>query len=284
MQNHKICLIGYGYWGKILHKNLSALGHQDIMIFDKVLDNLDKINDSFDYYFVATPFTTHEETLLSLSKFKGKKIWCEKPLASSLGSVNQIYELLESNGNHLFVDWIYLFNPAIDFIKKKIKGKRIKQAILNRTNDGPVRTDCTSIWDLSSHDISIVLKLFGDKNYNFNWNEFSIKNHENMGSNVSWTYFQGTQIIINSSWQHSKKNRVSVFITDDDQTIVFDDIKKMVTLSDGEVYDFSCERSPMESALQYFFESDEFSENKKITQRITAHLTNQNIKNGGNKI
>lgn len=254
------------------------------MIFDKVLDNLDKINDSFDYYFVATPFTTHEETLLSLSKFKGKKIWCEKPLASSLGSVNQIYELLESNGNHLFVDWIYLFNPAIDFIKKKIKGKRIKQAILNRTNDGPVRTDCTSIWDLSSHDISIVLKLFGDKNYNFNWNEFSIKNHENMGSNVSWTYFQGTQIIINSSWQHSKKNRVSVFITDDDQTIVFDDIKKMVTLSDGEVYDFSCERSPMESALQYFFESNEFSENKKITQRITAHLTNQNIKNGGNKI
>ena len=37
--NHKICLIGYGYWGKILHKNLLSLGYNNITIVDVVLDN-----------------------------------------------------------------------------------------------------------------------------------------------------------------------------------------------------------------------------------------------------
>ena len=36
--NPKICLIGYGYWGKIIHKNLVSLGYTNIKIIDIVFD------------------------------------------------------------------------------------------------------------------------------------------------------------------------------------------------------------------------------------------------------
>ena len=34
----KICLIGYGYWGKIIHKNLMSLGYDDVKIIDKATE------------------------------------------------------------------------------------------------------------------------------------------------------------------------------------------------------------------------------------------------------
>jgi hypothetical protein len=39
--------------------------------------------------------------LLRLSKFKNKRIWCEKPLVESLESANEIYLLMENNNNML---------------------------------------------------------------------------------------------------------------------------------------------------------------------------------------
>jgi predicted dehydrogenase len=270
MRDSKICLIGYGYWGKILHKNLLNLGLVEVKIVDEVLGNINEINDTYDYYFVATPFTSHVDVLNKLSKFKNKRIWCEKPLASNSSEVDKIYKKMQSRGNLLFVDWVYLYNPAVQYLSERLEGKGIKQVILNRTNDGPVRTDCSSIWDLSSHDLSILLKIFGNSIQDFCWNEFSLKTHEKMGSNVSWTYSDGTQVIINSSWQHQKKNRVSIFITDEDEIIVFDDIKKSVTSSNGEIKDFSEERSPLEIAIEFFVESDDFSHNQWITERITS--------------
>jgi predicted dehydrogenase len=276
MKDKKICLIGYGYWGKILHKNILKMGFRDVTILDEVLENMNSLTGDFDYYFVATPFTSHKNLLNKISKFKGKRIWCEKPLVESYQDLASIYKKMESNNNLLFVDWIYLYNPAIEFIAKKIQGRGIKQVILNRTNDGPVRTDCSSIWDLSSHDLSIIFSLFGIKNYEFEWKEFSLKTHEKTGSNVSWSYLDGIQIIINSSWQHQNKNRVSIFITNDDEIIVFDDTKKTVTLNGEEIADFTHDNSPLEYAMEFFMNADDFSHNRKITEAITLEITGYN--------
>jgi len=275
-----ICIIGYGYWGKILHKNLISMGFTNFTVFDEVLGNMGEINESYDYYFVVTPFSTHMDVLEILSKYSNKKIWCEKPLASSYKEVASIYKKMGSRNNKLFVDWVYTHNPAIDYIKVIIGKRKIKQVILNRTNDGPVRTDCSSIWDLSSHDLSILFKIFDYQERFINWNEFSIKTNENIGSNISWSYKNGVQIIINSSWQHQTKNRVSVFITEEDGIIVFDDVKKTVTEVCGNasnLRDFSDEISPLESALIFFFKSDNFKDNQKMTEQITLEITKHNV-------
>ena len=271
----KICLIGHGYWGKILHKNLINLGFKNIKVLDQVLGNMGDLDNNDDYYFIATPFTTHLEILGKLSNFHGKKIWCEKPLSADIETVNSIYKKLKAKGNNLLVDWVYTFNPAVHYIKDILKGKEVKQIILNRTNDGPVRTDCNSIWDLSSHDVSMLYTIFGiDRDFDVDWSEFSIKTHENFGSNISWSYNSGMQIIINSSWQHQHKNRISLFITVDDQIIVFDDIQKMVVLETGEVINFSDFQAPLETAIQYFFEETDFTENEKMTKKITKTINN----------
>jgi predicted dehydrogenase len=271
--NPKICLIGYGYWGKILHKNLISMGYSNIKIIDIVLDNFNELTDEYDMYFVVTPFTTHYEVLTKLSKFKNKKIWCEKPLIDTYDEANDMYYLMERNGNKLFVDWVYTFNPCVDKIRKIVTKKKIKQVILNRTNDGPTRFDTDSIHDLSSHDLSILYHVFGRSNFDFKWNEFSVKSNEDCGSNISWYYKNGLQVIINSSWQHKTKNRVSLFITEDDEIIVFDDVKKTIVTSKG-LEDFSEYPSPLQLAIKHFVVSSEFEANKELTLKITKNLEN----------
>ena len=267
----KICLIGYGYWGKIIHKNLISLGFKDVKIIDVVLDNLHELDESYDNYFVITPFTTHKEVLTQISKFKNKRVWCEKPLTLNLEEADEIYSLMEKNNNMLFVDWIYTFNPCIERIKKIIHKKKIKQIILNRTNDGPARYDCGSVWDLASHDLSILYYIFGSSHFDFSWNEFSVKSNEEFGSSINWYYRDGLQVIINSSWQHKNKNRVSLFITEDDEIIVFDDVKKTVVTGKG-LENLSDTPSPLHLALDYFFSNGNFIENKDITLKITKNL------------
>jgi len=271
--NPKICLIGYGYWGKIIHKNLVSLGYNDIKIIDIVLDNYHEITDEYSHYFIITPFLSHFQDLRKISEFKNKKIWCEKPLVQYSSDAEMIYHLMETNGNKLFVDWIYTFNPCIQNIKKVIKNKKIKQVILNRTNDGPKRNDCTSIFDLSVHDLSIIYYLFDLDYVDMTWNEFSVKSNENFGSNISWYYHKGMQIIINSSWQHRDKNRVSLFITQEDEIIVFDDIKKVVVSSKG-IKDFGDSESPLHLAMNFFFKENDFKSNKALTLKITKNLEN----------
>ena len=269
----KICLIGYGYWGKILYKNFNLMGYDDITIIDENLNNLHLIDDSFTHYIIVTPFSTHKELLLTIGKFKNKKIWCEKPLIESYEESLEIYKLMELNNNMLFVDWVYTFNPCVIHLKKLLKNKELKQIILNRTNLGPVRYDCTSIHDLSSHDLSILYYLFENDEFNFTFNEFSLNKNNTFGSNISWCYVGGVQIIINSSWEHEDKNRVNLFITKDDQIIVFDDINKII-INNGEVLNFSSHKSPIENSIEFFMTNPDFEKNKIITTKITKNLEN----------
>jgi len=273
----KICLIGYGYWGKILHKNLKELGYENVTILDEVLGNIHELDDSYDEYFIATPFATHDYLLRRIGEFKNKKVWCEKPLVDSLEKAKQIYELFDKNSNRLFVDWTYAYNDAVIFLARELRKRgRLKQIILNRTNNGPVRTDADSVLDLASHDLSIIYSVFSPEGsvFKFNWSEFSLDRNKRTGSNLSYCYEEGLQIIINSSWQHESKNRVSVFITDNDEIVTFDDINKKVTL-DGEVHDFSSSPTPLHNALNRFLDTTSESQwwyNKRMTLTITETL------------
>lgn len=267
----KICLIGYGYWGKILYSNLVSLGMSNITVFDETLKNTHLINDEYDIYVISTPFITHNFYLKKISQYNNKKIWCEKPLVESYDDCLDIYSKMKSNNNKLFVDWVYTFNSCIIRLKEILKNKKLKQIILNRTNLGPVRNDCTSIHDLSSHDLSILYFLFENSNFDFNFNEFSIDKNKSFGSNISWCYINDIQIIINSSWEHKTKNRVSLFITDDDEIIVFDDINKTIN-NNGNIENFTLHSSPIENAIEYFITQDNFEFNENITYKVTKNL------------
>lgn len=270
---NKICLIGYGYWGKILEKNLRELGLADITIIDENLKNLHLLNENYEFYFVATPVSSHLDILKKICKYKGKKIWCEKPLVLNLDEANYLYLLAESNSTSLFVDWTYVYNSGVNFLKEKLKEFEISQVILNRTNDGPERKDCDSRWDLSSHDLSIIFHIFGDIKPLVKWNEFSLIEQKFFGSNLSSFYDDKFQIIINSSWQQQTKNRTSIFITEDLRSIIMDDLSKKIILDGEIIYEFS-EFSPLKNSISVFLRNDpvELEYNKNLTLKITYTL------------
>ncbi len=91
----KICLIGYGYWGKILFNNFKSIGYDDITIVDEALNNLNLIDDTFSHYIIATPFSTHKYFLEKICKFKNNILWCENPLVESFDDTIKIYSLLK---------------------------------------------------------------------------------------------------------------------------------------------------------------------------------------------
>jgi predicted dehydrogenase len=273
MFQKKICLIGYGYWGKILEKNLIEIGFTDITIVDESFKNLNLVHEGYDLYFIATPFSTHFEILEKVCNYQGKLIWCEKPLVSNLDDLYHLYEISEKNRSKIFVDWVYLYNPGVNFLKGIIQETDIFQIILNRTNDGPIRSDCDSRWDLSTHDLSIIFCLFENVNMVPVWNEFSIKTGERFGSNLSHIFTEKFQIIINSSWQHSEKNRTSIFVTKKIGTIIMDDLSKKIIIDGKVAFDFS-ETSPLKNSILTFVsnKSEDFEYNKGITIKITSIL------------
>jgi len=273
MQNKKICLIGYGYWGKILEKNLIEIGFTDISLIDIRLNNLDHIHEEYDLYFISTPFFTHFDILSKVCSYRNKIIWCEKPLVHKKEDLEYIYILANNSNSSLFVDWVYAYNEGINYVKSFLVDKEIFQVILNRTNDGPARTDSDSRWDLSSHDLSILFHVFGEIEIKKFWNEFSMRESEEFGSNLSTLITTRGQVIINSSWQHGSKNRSSIFIMNDMSTLIINDLSKKIFFNGSEILDFS-DSSPLKNSIYTFLRNDpsEFDYNKELTMKITNAL------------
>ena len=69
----------------------------------------------------------------------------------------------------------------------------------------------------------------------------------------------------------SEENENKIFITEDDEIIVFDDVKKTIFSGKG-LEDLSNTKSPLHLAMDYFFTSSNFEDNKNITLKITKNL------------
>tara|TARA_Y100000592_G_scaffold19636_2_gene30102 strand:- start:4715 stop:6493 length:1779 start_codon:yes stop_codon:yes gene_type:complete len=97
----KVGLIGYGNWGKILHKKLE--GFCDIKFTCRSKDTyLDKLDD-VDWVVVSTPNDTHYEIVSNCLK-NGKNVFCEKPLTPTYEESETLFEIAESKNLKLYVD------------------------------------------------------------------------------------------------------------------------------------------------------------------------------------
>ena len=168
LKNIKIGLIGFGYWGKIILRNLRELGYNDIVICETQEINWHDIGAKYeqvtdyrdlqcDKVFVIVPVESHYEVCNHFLE-RGVEVFCEKPLCLNREQCENLYKTAEKNSCKIFVDWIFTFNPAVNKIKEltSVLGKP-KSIIANRLNYGPARHDVNARWDLASHDVSSVL-------------------------------------------------------------------------------------------------------------------------------
>lgn len=176
----RIGLIGYGYWGPNILRNLIAHTDAEVaVVADQKLERLAALKKMYpsirtttdanevvnskdiDAVVIATPVQTHYP-LARAALDAGKHVLVEKPLTDSLASGEELVKLAEKKQRTLMVDHTYLYTGSIDVMKKLIDGGEIgalQSFSSTRFNLGLFQGDVNVLWDLAPHDLSILLYL-----------------------------------------------------------------------------------------------------------------------------
>ena len=172
----KLGIIGIGNWGKNLVRELSKIhcikkcssngNLKNIRWLKKNYPSIQYVSDSKEIFadkeinavIIATPINTHYK-LVKKALLSKKHVFVEKPISTNLSQAEELIEIAKKNNLLLFVGHIFIFN---EIFKKLIQ-------ISNRENI----THLNFLWNkfgtfdediflnLVSHDLSIILALFG---------------------------------------------------------------------------------------------------------------------------
>jgi predicted dehydrogenase len=170
-------VIGYGYWGPNVVRNLEQLdGSKVVAVCDKSSSSLKRVVNAYpnvrvsadsaelissadiDAVAVVTPVWTHYE-LAKAALENGKHVFVEKPFTSNAAQAEELINLAERKNLKIMVDHTFLFTGAV----KKI-GQLLDEGTLGRiyyydstrVNLGLFQHDINVVWDLAPHDLSII--------------------------------------------------------------------------------------------------------------------------------
>ena len=234
-------IIGLGYWGKNYYRilnsndniNLSAVvdSNQNIILDEgtKHFPNLEDLLNSeinIDAAIIATPTNTHYEITKKLLN-NGIHVLVEKPLSTKTDEASELINLADEKNLVLLVDHTFLYNEAINFAIKSIQDGEIGSLLhinFERTNLGPIRSDVSCLWDLTTHDVSILNAIIPNEPTQIRASSFNTSQTEAFDMvNVSLNYENNLFVTMFSSWLHPEKTR-KIKIVGDKKMIVFDDL------------------------------------------------------------
>ena len=175
-------VIGCGYWGPNLLRNLSQLpisrvkyccdlddarlGHMkslypNVTATKRYEDLLE--DDEVEAVAIATPVTTHYPIAKACLE-SGKHVLVEKPLASSIAEAEDLNRIAEERGLVLFAGHTFVYNAAVEKMRELVEAGELGEVFYVssvRVNLGLFQEDINVIWDLAPHDISILNYIFG---------------------------------------------------------------------------------------------------------------------------
>jgi predicted dehydrogenase len=170
-------VIGYGYWGPNLVRNLFEVEETQVTaVSDMRQDRLDIVksrypsvevsanyndllnNPKSDAIAIATPVHTHFELALQALQ-SGKHVLVEKPMASSSEEVMRLIDEAEKRKLTLMVDHTFVYTGAVRKIKAIADSGKLGDILYydsTRVNLGLFQRDVDVIWDLAVHDLAIM--------------------------------------------------------------------------------------------------------------------------------
>jgi len=242
----RIGLVGFGYWGPNLARNLSEI-HGVILagIADThparreaaakkypgvqlVADASDLIGLSdLDAVVVATPVSTHFEVALAALK-AGKDVLVEKPLAAGQVEAKTLVDVAEREGRILMVNHTYVYSGAVRKIAELIEAGELGEIYYYdsiRINLGLFQSDVSVVWDLAAHDVSLIQFLLHRR---FLTVQATGACHfgtplENV-AHITLGLEGGIQAHINVSWIAPMKTRQTI-IVGDRKMLLYDDLE-----------------------------------------------------------
>ncbi len=178
--NHRIGLIGTGYWGKNLLRNFNALNSL-AGFFDVSAESRAKyaplypdaeVFESFEAMLgdstipavtIATPAVTHGD-LVEQALNADKHVFVEKPLCLDVTQAEKLKKLADDKGLVLMVGHLLLYHPAFralfEITRNGELGK-LRYIYSNRLSLGKIRREENALWSFAPHDISMILQLAG---------------------------------------------------------------------------------------------------------------------------
>ncbi|MFB9641401.1 Gfo/Idh/MocA family protein [Agromyces lapidis] len=172
-----IAVIGAGYWGPNLARNLHASADWRLdVICDLDPDRAAALAARFggarpetdvgavladpriDAVAIATPARTHA-SLACAALEAGKHVLVEKPLADSGAHAESMIEAAAANRLVLMADHTYCYTPAVLKIRELIAEGALGDILFLdsvRINLGLIQPDVDVFWDLAPHDLSVI--------------------------------------------------------------------------------------------------------------------------------
>lgn len=173
----KIGVIGYGYWGPNIVRNLQGLDStRTELICDsnpsaqararkahpgiRIVSDADEVlrSANIDAVAIITPVWTHYE-LAKKALENGKHVFIEKPFASNSAQAQELINLAAQKNLQIMVDHTFLFTGAVRKIRELTESGALGDLYYYdslRVNLGLFQHDVSVIWDLAPHDLAIM--------------------------------------------------------------------------------------------------------------------------------
>jgi predicted dehydrogenase len=262
-----VVLIGYGYWGTNVARNIAAAKNTRLCAIcdssEAKLEKakatyLDRVEYSSDYkkYLhdpnidaFALVIQTEPSYWVAMEIINaGKHLFIEKPMAVNAGRAEELMLLAKENGVIIHCDHIMVFHPIIRYVKKMYDEGELGELIyfdISRINLGPIRMDVNSMLDLAVHDLAVIDYISGGKEpYHI-----EAMGEKRFGEQETLTYltmkYDGFIAHVKSSWISPLKER-RMIIAGTKKMVVFDDMKLVDKLT---IYDHGI--VPIESGEDY---------------------------------
>jgi len=236
-------VIGWGYWGPKIARNLESLSHAMVtMVADQEARRLaslavhqswvktttlpeDIFRSDVDGVIIATPVRTHYQ-LAKKALLHDKHVLVEKPLTADVMEAEELVALAAERRRVLMVGHTFEYNPAVNELRKLVQSGDLGKIFCieaERLNLGLFRSDINVIWDLAPHDVSILLYLLGKRP-----EQIRVQAHAHLQPNIydiahlDLGFADGMTAHIHVSWLHPCKIR-RVTIIGDARMVVYDD-------------------------------------------------------------
>jgi predicted dehydrogenase len=251
-----VALVGLGYWGPKLARNLSSLdGCQLRVVCDlrpellqQSLENKSDVSLVTDYasvladqsvhaVVIATPAETHF-ALAQSALLAGKDVFVEKPLSLTYQDGLRLVRLAEERGRILMVGHVLEYHPAIEQLIRMVRRNelgKVRYIYSNRVSLGRVRREENILWSFAPHDVAVILRLMDAAPF-----QVSACGGTYLQANIAdvtitnLLFDNGVRAHMFVSWLHPFKEQRLV-VVGSEKMASFDDVAKRLMLYDQRV-------------------------------------------------
>lgn len=242
-QDLKFGVVGWGYWGPKIARNINTLPHARVSIVaDADIHRLGPLKaghpdlrattqtaelfaSDIDAVIIATPVKTHY-ALAKEALLHGKHVLVEKPLTANVAEAEELVQLAARLQRVLMVGHTFEYNPGVNELRKLVQDGDLGKIYCieaERLNLGLFRSDINVIWDLAPHDVSILLYVLAKTPATI-----KVQAHAHLQQRIhdiahlDFGFDDGMTAHVHVSWLHPCKIR-RVTVIGDKRMAVYDD-------------------------------------------------------------